>query len=80
MSEGFEGVCFLIEIGAVAGEQRSFVEERHIAVENLCPGMFAILVEAQHVGMFQIHTLVGLGALAAFGCLSRLCHAKSKQA
>ena len=56
------------------------MKKRHIAVEDLCPGMFAVLVEAQHVGMFQIHTLVGLGAMAAFGYLSRLCHAKSKQA
>ena len=76
VAEGLEGIGFLIEIRTVAGEVCPFVEERHVAVEHLCTRRVAELVEAEHIGMLQIHPLVGFMPAALLPRRSvRLCQA-----
>ena len=57
MTEGFEGVATLVEVGTVAVQRSTFMTKLHLTVKYLCFGILPLVV-VQHVGMDQVDALI----------------------
>ena len=71
VAEGVEGVGGLVVESAVAVEEDAVVVELHVAHQDLC-GSVQALVEEEAVGMQQVHLAVGGWTVS--GSLANRCH------